>query len=367
MKVVVVGTRGFPGVQGGVEKHCEQLYLQLARKACDITVYAREAYLNYKSDTYRGIRLIPVSCPDNKFLEAIVHTFKCVLMARKIKPDILHIHAIGPSLFAPFARILGMKVVVTHHGPDYMREKWTLPAKVFLKICERMGMVFADKIITIAGNIANDVKQKYGRSSTIIPNGVNIPETAQTVEYLKKYELDRKWYILAVGRFVPEKGFDDLIDAFNQSELEKWKLVIVGDADHEDQYSRNLKAKAAGNDSIVLTGFITGDPLQELYSHAGLFVLPSYYEGLPIVLLEAMSYGLSCIASDIQANRNVQLDDDRFFEVGDIGLLTIKLIKYVNSTWENKDKIEQINMISERYNWEHIADQTMKVYREIVN
>ena len=163
MKIAVVGTRGFPKVQGGIETHCEKLYTHLAKNGCDITVFTRKPYVSTNMHTFKGVSLIPVNCPRSKFLEAIVHTFKSVLMARKIKPDILHLHAVGPSLFAPLARVFGMKVVVTNHGPDYKRGKRPFPAKVFLRFCEWMGTKFADKIIAISGNISDDIKQKYGR------------------------------------------------------------------------------------------------------------------------------------------------------------------------------------------------------------
>jgi len=297
--------------------------------------------------------------------ETIVHTFKCVLKARKLRPDILHIHGIGPSLFAIIARMTGMKVVVTHHGPDYMRKKWPLPAKIVLKFCERMGMRYANEVIAIAKNIADDIKTKYGKDANIIPNGVNIPQKADTEEYIKKCRLNRHKYIRAVGRFVPEKGFDDLIDAFCEGDFKGWKLVIVGDADHEDSYSRQLKSKASGNSNIQLTGFITGRPLHELYSYAGLFVLPSYYEGLPIVLLEAMSYGLSCIASDIPANRNVPLDEKRFFRTGNIEEILGKIRKYIHEPLTKDEKDSQIEMIKKQYNWRRIATNTLNVYNRI--
>ncbi len=366
MKIVVTGTRGFPDVQGGVESHCEHLYPCLVNKGCDVTVFTRRPYVTTGNSTYKGVKLIPVSCPKNKFYEALVHTFKCVIKAKKFHPDILHIHAVGPSLMVPLARMLKMQVVVTNHGPDYMRKKWSLPAKAFLMFCERIGTVFANEVITIAKNISDDINGKYGRISTVIPNGVNIPELATSEEYLKKYGLDNQKYILAVGRLVPEKGFDDLIDAFTAGKFAYWKLVIVGDADHENKYSLNFKAKARKNDNIILTGFLKGQSLHEIYSNADLFVLPSHHEGLPIVLLEAMSYRLSCIASDIPANRNVEMSGDRFFRTGDVKSLTAKIKQYMHEPWNEENKINQINMINEKYNWERIANETLKVYKSLV-
>ena len=366
MKIAVLGTRGFPGVQGGVEKHCENLYPRLSKKGCEIVVLARKTYIGSNVIDYKGVRVVPLSCPKHKFLEAFLHTFYGVFVAKKIGFDILHIHAIGPSLFVPFARILGLKVVMTNHGPDYKRKKWGRFAKLVLRLGEFLGLTFANKVIAISKNIADEIKMKYHREVAVIPNGVIIAKILKSDNALRKYTLDIEKYILSVGRFVPEKGFHDLLDAFNEIRLDGWKLVIVGRADHEDRYSLNLKEKASKNRNIVLTGFLTGEPLQELYSHAGLFVLPSYYEGLPIVLLEAMSYGLLCLASDIPANREVVgLSEERFFKAGDVQALAGKIGEFIDRPLTEEERKRQMDMVAEWYNWERIAERTLEVYRRV--
>ncbi len=366
MKIAVVGTRGFPGIQGGVEKHCEKLFTHLAGKGCDVTVFSRKPYVTYKHSEYEGVHLVPVECPRNKFLEALVHTFICILKAKKLHPDILHIHAIGPSLFTPLAKSLGMKVVVTHHGPDYMRKKWSLPAKLFLKFCERIGMTSADGIIAISKNISEDIKDRFKRTAVVLPNGIDAPDITHTEETLIKFGLQKEKYILAVGRFVPEKGFHDLLSAYAIGRFGDLKLVIAGSADHEDNYSLSLKKMAGQTHGVVLTGLLTEQSLRELYSHAALFVIPSYYEGLPIVLLEALSYGIKCIASDIPSNRNIQLNDDRFFKPGDIKSLAAKIREIVDLKWNDQDRQNQIKMIYNSYNWKLIAEKTLKFYNNLV-
>jgi glycosyltransferase involved in cell wall biosynthesis len=373
MKIAVAGSRGFPGVQGGVEKHCEKLYTHLAERGCSITVFTRRPYINPDLHIFKNVLLIPIDCPKSKYLEAFVHTFKSILYVIKQKPDILHLHAVGPSVFAVFARAFGIKVVVTNHGPDYERKKWPPPARIFLKFCELMGAIFANRVIAIADNISEALKRKYGIDAAVIPNGVEIPRMAETYDMLKQLGIEKKKYILSVGRLVPEKGFDGLLDAFNWlqntcpgSEIEKWKLVIIGRADHEDKYSFDLKKKAGKNSNVFLTGYLTGQPLHELYSHAGLFVIPSYYEGLPIVLLEAMSYGLSCIASDIPANRNIMLDERRYFETGNAKSIADKINEFISTPWNEEDSSVQINMISDRYDWEKIAEKTLDIYKHII-
>jgi len=366
MRIGVVGTRGFPNVQGGVESHCEHLYEHLAQRGCDVTVFARRPYVGTKAYKHKGVKIVPLACPKSKHFEAFLHTFFGVLAAKKMGCDMLHIHAVGPSIFAPLARLVGLKVVKTNHGPDYKRAKWGLFAKVVIRLGEYLGSRWSNAMICISHNIADDMVKKYGRESTVIPNGVIIPHISKNDESLKRYRLEKGKYILSVGRFVPEKGFHDLIEAYNILKPD-YKLVIVGDADHPNTYSLDLKDNAKKNPNIVLTGFLSGKALRELYSHTGLFVLPSYYEGLPIVLLEAISYKLSCIASDIRANKIVKiLPEDRFFKVGDVNALAEKMGEFIRTPITDEAKTKQLNEINENYIWKGIADRTFKVYNEVV-
>ena len=382
MKIAVLGTRGFPGVQGGVEAHCQNLYPRLVKLGCEVTVFAREPYLK-KGDSpqmagtvsffYQGVKIVPLACPKQKFLEAFVHTFRGVFAARRMKPDILHIHAVGPALMVPLAKMLGMRVVMTHHGPDYERAKWNWAAKMILRQGERNGVGSANAVICVSEAVAGGLRARFKREIIAIPNGVEVPRPVATDMALKRFGVEDGKYVLAVGRFVPEKGFGDLIRAFGiasgalrpRNDTEGRKLVIVGDADHEDKYSRGLKEAAAKNPNIVLTGYLSGMPLQELYSHAGIFVLPSYYEGLPIVLLEAMSYGLSCIASDIPANREVGLPEERFFRAGEVEALAAKISEYARKPISEEEKRAQIKRIAEKYDWDKIARQTLEVYKRV--
>ena len=367
LKIAVVGTRGFPGVQGGVESHCERIYPLIAEDGYRVIVFARKPYVDFKIKDYKGIELIAINCPKHKFLEAITHTFKAVFAAKKMKIDIIHFHGIGPSILVPLARVLGLKTVMTHHGPDYMRKKWGTFAKFLLRLGERIAVNSADKLICISKNIADEIKIKYNIDSYIIPNGVDIPSIADSKDMPDKLFLETKKYILAVGRFVPEKGFHDLIDAFKQADLRDWKLVIAGDADHEDEYSLRLKDKAKTTDGVILAGFLTGKDLKELYSHAGLFILPSYYEGLPITLLEALSYGLQCVVSNISANKCCSLNNDNYFIPGNIKELANKMKEFTKITLNEDKRNKQIEMLKNGFNWIDIAKQTAQVYKEIAN
>lgn len=367
MKICITGTRGFPNVQGGIETHCQQLYPCLVKAGCDVSVITRSTYVDSALNEFEGVKLIAVDNPKKKSIEAIVHTFLAILKAKKIGCDLLHVHAIGPALLIPFARVLGMKVVMTNHGPDYDRQKWGKFAKFILRLGESLGSRFSHKVISISKPITDALKRNYNCDSEIIPNGVVIQEIAKTDNALKQFGLKKNKYVLAVGRYVPEKGFHDLIEAYSlKLKANKIKLVIVGDADHEDEYSKGIKSQVTGHKDIVLTGRLIGEPLRELYSHAGLFILPSYHEGLPIVLLEALSYGLNCIVSDIPANRVVDLNNDRYFKPGDIEGMAAKIDEFIKKPLSADARSRQIEMIREKYDWEKIAQKTLEVYEAVV-
>lgn len=369
MRIVVLGTRGFPDVQGGVERHCQNLYPRLVKSGCEVIVFARSRYLKKRVSRYQGVVLISLDCLKGKFLESLSHTFIGILAAKKLGPDLLHVHAIGPSMLAPLARALGLRVLVTNHGPDYDRKKWNMAAKFVLRFSEYLGCLAANSIICVSKTIARGIREKYGADSRVIPNGVSEIKITQTRQHLERCGVREGKYILSVGRLVPEKGFHDLISVFlelkKKSLLDGWKLVIVGEADHQTSYSRRLKEEASVNPEITLTGFLSGSPLEELYSHAGLFVLPSYHEGLPIVLLEAMGYGLSCLVSDIPANKEVALVEERYFRAGDRSELAQKMRFFMDHRLSDEEKTGQIEAVKLSYNWDVISEQVLSVYKSV--
>lgn len=363
LKIAVLGTRGFPGVQGGVERHCEELYPRLSLMGCQISVYARRAYINPQIMYYKGVEIISLWTPKKKSLEAIIHTFIGVMHIafQKERFDILHIHAIGPSFLSPLARFLGLKVVVTNHGPDYDRQKWGYIAKVLLHLGEYLGTRFASVVIAVSQYTKKLIKEKYNRDVIYIPNGVNIPKKTPAGRVLSHYDLKAGKYILAVGRYVPEKGFHDLLDAFKMIDVD-WKLVIAGGADHEDDYSKSLEKQGEDDPRVVMTGFITGMDLSEIYSNAGFLVLPSYHEGLPITILEAMSYGLPVLASNIPANMELITDENCTFPPGDINTMKRKLLEFIEIP-RQKDVIAiSKKRIENEFNWDRIAKETFKLY-----
>ncbi|EKO3373772.1 glycosyltransferase family 4 protein [Vibrio fluvialis] len=364
MKITVLGTRGIPDVLGGVETHCQHLYPQLVKQfGAEVCVIARSPYVPYQRSSYEGVQTKAIWAPKKKSLEAIVHSTLAAFSTLFDGSDVVHVHAIGPGLVVPLLRLLGKKVVFTHHGPDYDRQKWGGFAKKVLMLGEKFAAKWANEVIVISEVINRILQQKYQRfDANLIYNGVlaPVPLSADIISTtLSQYQLTPQNYMVAVGRFVEEKGFHDLIDAYRDSGL-SMPLVLVGDTDHEMPYSAALKEKARTTPGVILTGFLKGDALKAVFSQARLFVMPSYHEGLPIALLEAMSFSLPAIVSDIPANSEVALDANCYFPVGDVSALSHKLAALPEDT--HVDYSEYLA----KYDWQKIAQQTMQVYQKVV-
>ncbi len=335
--ITVIGLRGIPDVMGGIETHCAELLPRLLENAAPgaltITLLARHRYVAARGDV-EGIRQIPLWAPKSAALETIVHTFLALIYARFVlRSDLVHLHAIGPGLLAPLARLLGFSLLFTHHGADYRREKWGAFSRMMLRLGERLAVRFSHGVITVSPATADELRARFpARADRIvhIPNGFNhAPAERATPEVLARYGLSAGRYVISVGRLVPEKAQDVLIEAFAASALPRgdtpWKLLIVGDADHANDYARAIAGRAEGDDTVVLAGRIPRRTVLALNTASGLFVLPSYHEGLSIAALEAINAGVPVLLSDIDANRHIGLPDINYFPAGSGRALTAKL------------------------------------------
>ena len=367
LKIMMLGLRGFPDVQGGVETHAEHLCPLLVGMECEVTVLARSPYQRKETGpVWRGVKFVSLWAPKSKGLEAIMHSFIGVLYAAYKRPDILHIQAIGPAIMTLPARLLGLRVVVTHHGPDYDRQKWGRFARFVLQLGERFGMRWSNERIVISKVIADLVRAKHGVESALIPNGVLLPQLPDSIGSLEKFGLQPGRYVLLVSRLVPEKRHLDLVEAFVQAGMHGWKLVLVGGSDHPDAYQRKVMLRTDAHPDIVMTGYQKGLALSELYTHAGLFVLPSSHEGLPIAMLEALSYGLPVLASNIPANLEVGLPAEHYFPLSDVAALAAKLCEFAMRPLDMSTRDAHRAWVSERFDWRDIAHRTLNIYQSVV-
>lgn len=368
ISVMALGLRGFPGVQGGIQKHCEHLYPLMDPAKVNVEAIVRSPYMKgYQSSEWKGVRLRRLWSPKIKSLEAIIHSTLGVFIAAFSRPDVLHIHGIGPALVTPLARLMGLRVVMTHHGPDYDRQKWGKFAKWSLRMGEYVGVRFSHRRIVISNVIQELVKDCYGKDSELIPNGVEPTQILASTSTISNFDLEPGRYLLMVGRFVPEKRQMDVIRSFAAAGIKGWKLALVGESNHPDQYMHDVINLAEATAGVVCTGFQTGNNLAELFSHAGGFVLASSHEGHSVALLEALSYGLSVIVSDIPANKEVGLSSECYYPLGDINELARKIIKLTDQEMTEAEKTKVQSWVKSQYNWQDIAQSTLSVFESVAD
>lgn len=361
--ICTLGARGVPGVAGGVEAHCEALLPRLAAlyPEARFVLLARKAYARAPRYDYAGIEVRALPAPKHRYLEAFVHTLTGVFHARFAEgARVVHFHAIGPALFAPLARLLGMRVIVTHHSRNYLHAKWNGFARLALRFGEWCAATFADRVIAVSPSLAEEMRQRYrGAAGRIhyIPNGATefAPPARDEDEaaILTRLGVAARDYIVAVGRLTPEKGLHDLIPAYQKASPRR-KLLIVGKADFEDAYSRGLTAHAS--DAIIFAGFQDRATLRVLYANAGLFVMPSHHEGMPIAALEALSCGAPVLMSDIQPNRDLALPAACYFKMGDADALAAKLAR------EPDAYAVDARAMLKAFSWPEVARQTGALY-----
>ncbi|HXV31691.1 MAG TPA: glycosyltransferase family 4 protein [Sinorhizobium sp.] len=363
---MMLGLRGIPNVQGGVEKHVEMLAARLVAQGWSVDVVGRRRYLPQTSSySWDGIRVFPLWAPRMMALEAVVHTLLGVCFAAVRRPDILHIHAVGPALMVPLARLFGLKVVVTHHGYDYDRQKWGTFARRILKLGERLGMTLAHRRIAISRDITETMATRYRVPVTLVPNGVTISPPRDKTGILEAFGLTSRRYVLLAARLVPEKRQTDLIEAFAKLGSAGFKLVLAGGAEFETPYAQEVRAMAENVPGVVLTGFQSGDRLAELFANAALFVLPSSHEGMPIALLEAMAHGLPVLASDIVANCELGLPAEDYFPLGDIDALAAAIAGKLANPPSEEEVLAQMAEVESSYSWASVAQKTLAVYGDL--
>lgn len=371
-KVAMIGQKRIPSREGGVEVVVNELSTRLSEKGYAVDAYNRSGYhvsgkefdaAGKNGKYYKGIRLIVVPTFRNGKLNAIVYSFLATLRALPGRYDVIHYHAEGPCAMLWIPKLFGIRVVATIHGLDWQRAKWGRFASFVLKFGEKMAAKHADEVIVLSKNVQKYFKETYHRNTHYIPNGINAP-TLRPVNLIKeKYGLEKDGYILFLARLVPEKGLHYLIEAFRETETDK-KLVISGGSSHSVDYIRRIEAMAEKDGRIVMTDFVQGEILEELYSNAYLFVLPSDVEGMAISLLEAMSYGNCCLVSDIAENMEVVGGHASSFRKGNVADLRRQLDYLLSHTEEVENyKKDASEFICSKYNWEDVLKKTCVLYK----
>lgn len=367
MKIAMIGHKRIPSREGGVEIVVEELSTRLVIKGYTVDVYNRMGKNvqdknadNKKIKKYKGIDILTIPTINKKGFDALIYSFFASIIASIKKYDVVHYHAEGSCAMLWIPHLFRKKIVVTIHGLDWQRSKWGGFATEYIKYGEKMAVKFADEIIVLSENVQKYFKETYNRETKFIPNGIAKPSIKNVDIVEKKWNLEKDNYILFLARIVPEKGLDYLIEAYKQIKTDK-KLVIAGGASHTNDYLEEIKRKVSEDPRIIMTGFVQGQELEELYSNCYLYCLPSDVEGMPISLLEAMSYGRNCLISDIAENIAVGQDMAITFKKSNVQDLKNKLQQCLEGN-NMKDNNIISNYILSRYNWDDVVKETEALY-----
>lgn len=370
LNVAMIGQKVVPSRRGGVERVLTILCPLLVQKGNRVTCFNRfgdeveNEYIGYvESDLYKGVQLKKVWTVNKKGLSAFTSSFSAAICAAFGKYDIVHFHAEGPSAALWIPKIMKKRCIVTVHGLDWQREKWSkgFGAK-YIKFGEKVLARYADEIIVLSKGAQKYFKDTYNRETVFIPNGVTKPKYKSVDIIKEKYGLNGDDYFLCLSRLTEEKGIHYMIDAYNHIQTDK-KLVIAGDASDTDDYVEYLNNIANDNSNIIFTGFVSGDLLDALYSNTYVYVLPSNLEGMPLTLLEALSYGNCVIGSDIPEIADVLEDKGILFKKSNVDDLREKL-QFINDHKDIRDeyKKKSSDFICNKYNWDDIANRTIELY-----
>lgn len=369
LDIAMIGHKRIPSREGGIEIVVEELSTRMVKKGHRVTCYNRKGHHVSGSEfdakqlpVYKGVNLKTVWTLDKKGLAAMTSSLSAAVKAAFGKYDVVHFHAEGPCAMLWLPRLFGKRCIATIHGIDWKRAKWGGFASKYIKFGEKVAVRYADEIIVLSEGVREYFQDTYNRKTVFIPNGVNRPKIYKPQLIKEIFDLNKDDYILFLGRIVPEKGVSYLIEAFRGIDTDK-KLVIAGGSSDTDEFLNKLKELARDDERIIFTGFVQGQLLEELYSNAYIYVLPSDLEGMPLSLLEAMSYGNCCVVSDIAECVEVVENRAVVFPKGNIAQLQEKL-QYLCAHLEEVEwyKKTASDYICQKYNWNDVVDRTLALY-----
>ena len=372
LRSCMFGHKRIPSREGGIEVVVEELSTRMVKLGHQVTCYNRgghhvsgKEFDGERLHEYKGVKLKTVPTINRKGLTAVSSSFFAALASAFGRYDVVHIHAEGPAAMCWIPKLFGKRVVVTIHGLDWQREKWKNGfGSKYIHLGEKMAVKYADEIIVLSKGVQEYFQKTYGRKTLFIPNGVNRPVLRKADLIKNKFGIDKDGYVLFLGRIVPEKGLRYLIEAYKELHTDK-KLVIAGGSSDTDDFMQEIQTLATGDDRIIFTGFVAGQALEELYSNAYLYLLPSDLEGMPLSLLEAMSYGNCCVVSDIAECSEVVEDKAVTFQKSNVQDLKEKLQRLCDDpATVQKYKNEAADFICSKYNWDEITQKTLEVYED---
>lgn len=372
LKIAMIGHKRFGSREGGVEVVVTELARRMAALGHDVTCYDRSGadvmtgnLVDVGERVVDGVHVMPVRTIDKKGLAALSSSFFATLAAIRQRPDVIHYHAEGPCVPLRLAHLMGVRTVATIHGLDWQRAKWGKLASTYIKMGEKAAAKKADGLVVLSRSAERYFKDEYGRDSMVIPNGMDRMNSRPADFISSKWGLSEGDYLLFLGRLVPEKRPELLIDAFKGLDTDK-KLVIAGGGSDTSDFESHLYELASDDPRIMFTGFVSGEPLEELYSNCFVYVLPSDVEGMPMSLLEAMAYGRCCVTSSIPECADVLAGNGVTFEKGSAESLRAAL----RDLLANGERVDHLGVaakahVEKTYTWDSVVERTLGLYEGV--
>jgi len=374
MKIAVIGAKNIPPQQGGIEHYCAEIYPRIVAQGHSVDLFARSSVTNESVFNRRdcdGVQVISLPCPGKRGLDALTSSLLGAIATVGFNYDIVHFHALGPALFSSIPKFASSaKVVVTCHGLDWQRQKWGAMSSHLIRMGERAAVKYSDGLATVSEDLRSYFQQVYGKQSVYIPNApATYAPSDPTFAYGQSLGLKPDRYMVFLGRMVPEKCPDLLLRAFQKIQSQGWKLVFVGGNSDTTQYVSELSKLASGNPNVIFTGELRGKRLAEIMRSAGLFVLPSALEGMPLAMLEAMAEKIPVVASDIPPH--VQLigqDRGVLFRSGDLESLERQLEWAIFHPQEMQRMARRSQQnVQLKYTWEQATRNNLKLYESVLD
>lgn len=370
MKIAMIGHKRIPSREGGVEIVVEKLAVRMVEMGHEVDVYNRweifDGEAPERRSEFQGVHVYNIPTFKSSTLNAFVYSFIATVKAVFKHYDLIHFHAEGPSAMLFLPKLFGIKTVATIHGLDWQRAKWGGFATRYLLLGERIAAKYADILIVLSRGMQRYFKDIYDRDTYYVPNGVELQEYVGPKLITEKYGLKKNSYILFLARIVPEKGLHYLIEAYKEIKTDK-RLVIAGKINLKNEYDRKICEMASEDERIIMTDFVQGRMLGELFSNCFLYVLPSDVEGMALSLLEALSYGVRCLVSDIEESVEITGEYAENFEKGNTAILREKIKKILDLGEVYKNSYQQIDFVTRQYSWDTVAQDTLKLYKQLVS
>jgi glycosyltransferase involved in cell wall biosynthesis len=381
MKIAVIGVKGLPASQGGIEHYCKALYPKIVERGHSVDLYARSSYVKkpwFSVYEYQGVRVICLPSLPLRGFDALTNSGLAAIVAALKGYDVVHFHALGPSLFSFIPRLFSSaKIITTCQGLDWQRGKWGKLSSRTILLGEKMAAKYGHNMIVVSKALQAYFQKSYNINSVYIPNGPGIYDQSDpNFSFVRTLGLETGKYFLFLGRLVPEKRPDLLIEAFQRLKHKQsdWKLVLAGGNSDTNDYTAELLRMADDNPNIIFAGELKGSRLSEMVRGAGIFVLPSDLEGLPLAMLEAMREGIPVIASDIPPHRQLIEGDQRNGIHAQRGLLfnagsIMSCAKALDQAINQPEKLALMankaqEHVEANYDWEKITTDNLSVYAE---